>query len=570
MYKNKFYAGERNKYIKEASEKRYDAVIIGGGITGAGVARELALRGKTFCLIEKDDIAFGTSSRSSKLFHGGMRYLSQAEFGLVRESTTERNWLMHHFPNLVRPLGFMYCSYKNGKDKPYVIKTAVKLYDILSNGFSKFKNYRKAKIFKPAFVEEFEPAVAQNERELGKLKMAGFYYDTNCDDSRVTLEIVKESLELSQGKSNALLYCEVASVKKGNSGRAQIVEVKDKISGESFNVKADAVVSATGIWTDELLEKCGIDKKRIYPTKGVHVIVPNRRLGNRNAFGLRSFDDGRFFFVLRRGDVSVIGTTDTDYYKESKNLNEPWCKKEDADYLLRTVNRIFPHAYLTYYDIIGTYAGIRPLIKSDNAKSESDVSRTHEIIETEDGLVAIAGGKSTTHRLMAEEVVFYLEKKKYISGFSEKQYYKKGFSKQKFLAGLSRDEFDEFVNMGDYYNVVGSDQLDHFYQQYGRGAFSILKDIKSNEKNGRRLLESYPYCKAEFDYILENESPVTLSDLLCRRTEAQWLVWHYLQKDLADKAANIMAEKYEWSEAEKEKQIEDYMQYVRKTVEFIS
>lgn len=566
---NKFDARKRNSYIAEASEKHFDVVIIGGGITGAGVARELALRGKSFCLLEKNDIAFGTSSRSSKLFHGGMRYLSQAEFGLVRESTTERNWLMHHFPNLVRPLGFMYCSYKNGKDRPQIIKFATKLYDVLSNWFSDFKNYRKAKFFKPSFVEEFEPAVALEEKELGKLKMAGFYYDTNCDDSRVTLEIIKESLELSK-ESNALLYCEAESFEKGESGRVETVTVKDNISGKEFKVSGDCVVSATGIWTDELLEKAGVDKKRIYPTKGVHLIVPNRRLGNRNAFGLRSFDDGRFFFVLRRGDVSVIGTTDTDYYKESPDLNEPWCKKEDADYLLRTVNRIFPHAYLTYNDIIGTYAGIRPLIKSENTASESDVSRTHEIIETDDGIVAIAGGKSTTHRLMAEEVVFYIEKKNYISGFSDKIHYKKNFSKQPFLAGLTRKEFDTHVKNKKYDSLVNADQLNHFYQQYGMGAYDILERIKEDSRLQNPFLENYPYCRAEIEYILDNESAVTLCDVLCRRTEAQWLVWHYLQKELAQHIASIMAEFYKWDDAQTKQEIEDYMNYVRKTVEFIS
>lgn len=211
MYRNVWSAKQRKEMIKQAQAGEFDLIIVGGGITGAGIAREAALRGLSFCLLEKNDFAFGTSSRSSKLFHGGLRYLSSGEFGLVRESTTERNWLMHHFPNLVRPLGFMFCSYEKGKDSPFRVFLAVKLYDILSNYFSKFKNFRRARIFRRDFIEEFEPTVALETPELGKLKMAGFYYDTNCDDSRVTLEIIKESVARSGNTSVALNYCKVLS-----------------------------------------------------------------------------------------------------------------------------------------------------------------------------------------------------------------------------------------------------------------------------------------------------------------------------------------------------------------------
>ena len=430
-------AKQRVEHLKQARGYPFDLVIIGGGVTGAGVAREAALRGLSFCMVDKNDFGFGTSSRSSKLAHGGIRYLKNAEFGLVRESTTERNWLRCHLPNLVRPLGFMICVYEKGTGKPIEMRFALAMYDLLSDVGSKFKNFRRGKFFKPAFVQEFEPAVTQYDPDIGKMKEAGFYYDTNVDDARLTLETIKESLVYADGRSVALNYVKVVDYTHNAQGKVDGVKVEDVLGNDSFEIKGKAVVACGGIWTDEVLDKADYGKKQIYPTKGVHVVVPNERLGNRNAFGVRSLDDGRFFFVLRRGKVSVIGTTDTDYYKESDNLDEPWCKKEDCDYLLNTVNRLFPHARLTYDDIIGTYAGIRPLIKQEGAANESAVSREHEIFETKDGVIAIAGGKLTTYRLMAEELLFHLVDKGYLPKFKKKAHGRKGFSKQPFLVGIT-------------------------------------------------------------------------------------------------------------------------------------
>lgn len=568
MKQTSWNAKSREDHLQKARSKEFDIIIIGGGITGAGIAREAALRNLSFCLLEKNDFAFGTSSRSSKLFHGGMRYLSSFEFGLVRESTTERNWLMHHLPNLVRPLGFLYCAYEKGKDNALEIIAAIKLYDALSNIMTQYKNYRSSRIFKPEFVEEFEPAITQYDPDLGHMKMAGFYYDTNCDDSRVTLEIIKESLEKSNFESIATNYTKVVDYIKNSQGKVNGVLVNDVLGDESFEVKGKVVVAAGGIWTDELLKNAGYNKEKIYPTKGVHIVVPNERLGNRNAFGIRSFDDGRFFFVLRRGKVSVIGTTDTAYYPESKDLDTPWCKKEDCDYLLNSVNRFFPHAKLTYDDIIGTYAGIRPLIKSEDAKSESDVSRSHEIFESDDGIVAIAGGKSTTHRLMAEELVFYLIEKGYLPKFTNTDHQGKGFSMQPFNVGITRNDFDNLLKEKNLDNISWPDQLEYLHQQFGKQGITILENIKNNPESGLPLLKGYPHCKAEIDFILEYENAPTIMDILCRRTEAQWMIWHYKQAELAEKVAQIASEYYSWSDERKKLEISTYMEYIKNTIWF--
>lgn len=561
-------AKDRQERIQLMQSREFDIIIIGGGITGAGVAREAALRGLTFCLLDKNDYAFGTSSRSSKLVHGGLRYLATAEFKLVRESTTERNWLRNHFPNLIRPLGFMYCSFEKGKDKPFTVKFAITLYNILSDWFSPFKNYKKGVFYKPSRIKELEPAVTVEDPELGKLLMAGFYYDNNVDDSRLTIETIKESLEYSKGQSVTLNYAKVDQLLKNSDGRVSGIHAVDMESGAGFSVKGKTVVSCTGIWTDEIMRGTPSYRDKIYPTKGVHIVVPNERIGNRNAFGIRSFDDGRFFFILRRGDVSVIGTTDTDYYKESKNLDEPQCTKEDCDYLLRTVNRLFPKAKLTYDDIIGTYAGIRPLIRQANAKNESNVSREHEIIESPDGLVALAGGKLTTYRVMAEQLLFFLEKKRYLPCFKEKKHYRKGFSRMPFLSGIHRNDFDKMASENDLENILSPGQTDHLYRQYGKTALQILQNIKASPEKGIPLADSCYLCTSEIEYIVKNEDVNHITDILCRRTEAQWNIWHHRQAELAEKVANIAALILGWDEGRKQAEINEYNDYVKKTIWF--
>jgi len=562
-------AKDREAQIARLKGQSFDLVIIGGGITGAGVAREAALRGLSFCLLDKNDFAFGTSSRSSKLAHGGLRYLSQGKLRLVRESTTERNWLRRVLPHLVRPLGFMYCTYERGKDHALAIRAALHLYDLLSDGLSSDKTYRRAEFFSPREVARLEPGVTQHDPDLGAMTMGGLYYDNNIDDGRLTLETIKESLALAGDRSVALSYARVAGMLKHGRGPVTGVRVEDALGGDGFEVHGRVVVSCAGIRSDEVMALTDLGAQKIYPTKGVHVVVPNDRLGNRNAFGIRSFDDGRFYFVLRRGPVSVIGTTDTEYLRESKNLDEPWCTKQDCDYLLRSVNRLFPRADLTYRDVISTYAGIRPLIKEVGQRNESAVSREHAIYASPDGVVAIAGGKMTTYRRMAEDLLFWLIEHRRLPRFASRRERQRGLSRAPFRVGLAQDELAREVAAQGLGGVCSREQMTHLHQQYGRGALAILRAIRERPRSGEPLLDSYPYCEAEVGFILEHENAPRLCDLLCRRTEAQWLIWHHQQPRLAERVASIMGDYYGWTAARREQEIADYLGYVQRTVSFL-
>ena len=414
-------AQDRDQALDQATTRDVALVIVGGGITGAGIAREAALRGLSFLLVDRADFAFGTSSRSSKLVHGGMRYLAQGDFRLVREATTERNWLCAALPNLVRPVGFYYCARPGTPDTPRRIRTALVLYDLLGNTGARFKG-RRHRILAPAQLRQREPSV-----DTSGITMAGLFYDANVDDARLTLEVLKEARNLSAGRGQILNYVEAAEVLL-EEGQVRGVRLRDRLGDRAFTVPTRCVVNATGIWTGAFLGKAGM----IRPTKGVHLAIPNARLGNREAFVLRSQDDGRTFFVLRRGEVTLIGTTDTDY---QGSLDAPFCTREDCDYLLRTVNTTFPASRITTRDILSTYAGIRPLVMEEG-KPASQVSRRHLILDPGSGLVTLVGGKLTTFRLMAWELLTLCSRSGYLRPFRGRERHRH-FSRRPFTTGIT-------------------------------------------------------------------------------------------------------------------------------------
>jgi glycerol-3-phosphate dehydrogenase len=547
-------AKDRDRALEQARTLDFELIIIGGGITGAGVAREAALRGISFLLVDKEDFAFGTSSRSSKLVHGGFRYLAQGDFRLVREATTERNWLRSALPNLVRPLGFHLCAYEGGKDSPARVRAGIRLYDLLSNTLARFKN-PPHRFLTPAELAAREPAVATEG-----LLMAGLYFDTLVDDARLVLETLKEARDASGGRSVALNYVKAVGIATMGD-RGLVVELEDVPGGARFPVRSRCVLNATGAWTDATLQLAGADSRMIRPTKGVHLVVPNARLGNRDAFVLRSLDDGRTFFVLRRGEVSVIGTTDTDYPGDP---DEPWCERRDCDYLLNTVNRVFPAARLTCDDILSTSAGIRPLVRSKDG-SASSVSRRHLFLDPGTGLVTIAGGKLTTFRTMAWEILVRCSRSGYLRKLRGREA-RRNFSRRPFKNGLAWEAWQRAAAEGGLAGLVPEGTGRYLCQQYGRQSLRILKEVRRDPAGGEPLLEGHPFCAAEIRHILAFENAPRLCDVMMRRTEMQMLVSHRRQPDLAGRVARIMACFYGWDPPKVQAELDHYLDYVRKTI----
>jgi glycerol-3-phosphate dehydrogenase len=550
-------AQERPAALAQARGLDFDLIIIGGGITGAGIAREAALRGISFLLVDQDDFAAGTSSRSSKLVHGGMRYLSQGEFRLVREATTERNWLQQALPNLVRPQPFHWCAWRGGKDSRGRIRLGLALYDLLSDTFSRFRNAGRRRFLTPAELAAAEPAFARDG-----LLLAGRYFDCNVDDARLTLETLKEARDLSGGRSVALNHVRAERILLAG-GRVRAVELADQLGGSTFAVRCGCVLNATGVWTDATLARAGLASRLIRPTKGVHLVVPNARIGNHGAFALRSLDDGRSFFVLRRGEVSLIGTTDTDYQGSPEN---PRCEAADADYLLRTVNALFPEARLTCADILSTYAGIRPLIREEG-RAASAVSRRHLIQDPGTGVVTIAGGKLTTFRTMAFEALQRCSRSGYLRPLKGAEA-RRDFSRRPYKVGLDRAGFDAALARLRLQGLLPEPALAHLHQQYGHGALGILREVRDAPAAGAPLLPGLATCAAELHHILAFENAPSLMDVMLRRTELQLRVSHTLQPVLAARVAAIMGCWYGWDEGRRRDEVERYLAFLRTTLFF--
>lgn len=543
----------RTKIINNLKDINYDLIVIGGGITGAGVVREAAMRNLKVALVEMQDFAGGTSSRSSKLAHGGIRYLSQGDMDLVKSATTERNWMQFHVKHLIRPIPFLFVELEGGKYKKRDILGACKIYDYLSDHDQEFKNYKKHKWYSPEKVHEMEPEFIQKGNKGGAV-----YYDCNVDDARLTLETIKEAVVRG---ADAINYCKVIEYIKEN-GKIIGVKCEDLESGKEIKIQGKLVVNATGIWTDHLLDNYpnDIPEPIIRPTKGVHVQFLRKHVKNKMATIIRSITDDRAFFVLPRDDdFTIIGTTDTDF---KGDLANPFCEKEDTDYLIKSVKYYFPNAELSYDNILSTYAGIRPLVMQ-KGKSESDISRKYVIFFSKDGLLTITGGKLTEWRAMAEDLFVEIEKKNIFPDINREM----NFSKQKFIISMEKEEWEDIFEKSGI--QLEKKISNHLYQQYGRGALKILEIIKEDPSTKEKILEDYYFIMAEIIYTLKYELTPHLIDVFCRRTEMTIFINHKKQKNAATTVADIMAKEYLWTEDKKIQEIKEYLDYIEKTVAFI-
>ncbi|MFW9999856.1 MAG: FAD-dependent oxidoreductase [Candidatus Hermodarchaeota archaeon] len=544
----------RDEIIKRLQEADYDIVIIGAGITGAAVAREASMRGLKVACVDMQDFAAGTSSRSSKIGHGGLRYLAYSEMDLVRVASRERNWMRVQIPHLVRPIPFHIPVIEGAVFKKRQLAAALKIYDFLSDDKSEFINFKKHKWHSAEEIFELEPEFLR-DGNLGGI----IYYDTNIDDARLTIEILKEAVIRG---ADVLNYCKVNGyIKKDNIIIG--VKCKDIENNNDFEIKGTLVVNATGIWTDELLELYpdDIPKPLIRPTKGVHLQYRRKCIRNNMADVCYSPIDGRIYFVLPRDkDFTIIGTTDTDF---DGDLANPYCTKEDADYLIESTQKFFPNAQLGYENIISTYAGIRPLVMQ-KGKSESEISRDHIVFFSDDGLLTITGGKFTEWRAMAEDLFIKIEKKGLFSNIKRDKH----FSRRPFIITLEKEIWAEKLKEFDL--NLDNDIADHLYQQYGKGAFKILEMIKQEPSLREKIIEENNFIKAEILYSLRYEPTPHLIDVFCRRTEMSLWIDHKKASNAASKVAEIMANEYSWDENKKNQEIEIYMEYIKKTVSFIT
>ncbi len=367
----------------------FDLLVVGGGITGAGVARDAARRGLHVLLVDKDDFASGTSSRSSKLIHGGLRYLEHGQLRLVFEASSERRRLLRLAPHLVRPLRFVWPVYRGARVPLWKVLAGVTLYDALAM----FRNVQRHHRLSVKQVEAEEPALA-----TAGLRGGVSYFDAATDDARLTLANV-----LDAERSGAVVLNHVAIEQfLVERGRVTGARLADRLTGDATEVTARATVNATGPWSDDVRGLEGAaDRARVRGSKGTHILVPHGRVSNRAALTLLSPADGRVMFALPAGEFTVFGTTDTF---TDASPDQVRASEHDVAYLLDAANTFFPSAKLARGDVVSAWAGIRPLVAT-SADSPNAASREHAIQVTPAGVVTITGGKLTTYRIMAAQVV---------------------------------------------------------------------------------------------------------------------------------------------------------------------
>ncbi len=486
----------RPSMIGNLKSTHYDLLVIGGGITGAGIALDAAARGLKVALVEKNDFAFGTSSRSTKLIHGGLRYLKQLEFGLVKEVGSERAVVHKIAPHLVVPEKMLLPLYEKRGFSSLLTSIGLKLYDFLAG--VKPEDQRKMLTKKQTLKQE--PLLLADD-----VKGGAIYAEYRTDDARLTIEIIKTA---SRHGAEVVNYCEVEDFVY--EARNIIgVKVKDVLTDASFEIKATAVVSAAGPWVDDLRTINHSKKgKQLHLTKGVHLVVDKKRLPITQAIYF-DVEDGRMIFAIPRGRTTYIGTTDTNY---SGSKEMVVATLEDAEYLVRAVNRTFPSANLTLNDIESSWAGLRPLIHEEG-KSASELSRKDEIFESSTGLISIAGGKLTGYRKMAERVVD-LVIGKIDSNDSD---FGKCTTDSIPLVELGFKNYDEvkiyILSVNERISKLGLDSFyaDYLIGNYGRQTDLILNDIRP----GQIEIE---LAKAELRFGITHELITLPEDFFIRRT----------------------------------------------------
>jgi len=490
----------RENIVNDLTSTNFDVLIIGGGITGAGIALDAASRGMKVALIEKNDFASGTSSKSTKLIHGGLRYLKQFDFWLVKEVGTERAIVHKLAPHLVVPEKMILPLIDGGTYGSWLTSIGLKVYDILAS----VEGEDKRKMLDKKEALEKEPLLPEKI-----LKGAGYYAEYRTDDARLTIEILKTALTYN---AKIINYIEATEfIYKEN--RLFGVTAKNTISNNFFNIRAKYVVNATGPWVDNLRQINNSKiRKRLHLTKGVHLVVSHKKLPVKQSV---YFDvpDGRMMFAIPRGNVTYFGTTDTNYQKNKDNVHG---NIVDATYLISAVNNMFPDVNVTLNDIESSWAGLRPLIHEEG-KSASELSRKDEIFVSETGLISIAGGKLTGYRKMAERIVDLIAKK-----------YQRRFEKifrevktEKIL--LSGGHFANFGEVKSYtdaiYNRIAEVGFDEKYAKYlvfnyGKQTDIILKkfDDLYDENQKEKLI------KAEVWFTIKYEMACSPSDFFSRRT----------------------------------------------------
>ncbi|MGH2479196.1 MAG: glycerol-3-phosphate dehydrogenase/oxidase [Ktedonobacteraceae bacterium] len=554
---HQFSAAARPQNLARLQDEPFDVLVIGGGVTGAGVALDAAARGYTVALVEKLDFASGTSSKSTKLVHGGIRYLPNFDFALVREALIERGLLLHNAPFLVQPIGFVLPIYEGerhpvgmrfttpgGVGLGLMLDFGLWLYDRLA-GKRNIAHHRR---LSRKQVLELAPGLAQEG-----LKEGFIYYDAQTNDARLTLTLLRTAAQLGAVIAN---YSEVQAFLSEN-GRVSGVQLCDHLGQQELTVRARHIVNATGIYSERvesLVEK--EPQVRIEPSKGVHLVFAREKLRvGEDAIVLPETDDKRILFLVPWESRVIFGTTDTG----SGDLDHPVATREDIHYLLKHLKRYLT-VDLNEKDILSVYAGYRPLVLPHKAShSSAQLSRTHAVLQSPSGLVSIVGGKLTTYRRMAQDTVDLLQRRD-----THKIQHPTTNLPLLGSAGWSEAQ-SELARRG---NVPGLDErvIDHLGSIYGTEMRAIFRLIEEDPTLAERLIADLPYIRAQVVHACRAEMAMTPYDLLARRTS---IILEDRQRglDIVEGVADLMTRELHWSPEQRTRLVEEYRSAVQGQVE---
>jgi glycerol-3-phosphate dehydrogenase len=522
---------DRADMLRRLADEHFDVLIVGGGITGVGVALDAASRGLRTGLVDRGDFASGTSSKSSKLVHGGLRYLQQGEVALVYEALAERQRLRKLAPHLVRVLPFMIpLLSRDGVINPKVARalgSAMWGYD-LTGGVRIGKLHKR--------IDAAEALAHLPTMAPERLAGAYLYYDARADDARLCLTVARTAAAHGAAVAN---YARVESFTKNDDGR--ITGATVTTDGTSFTIRADVLVNAAGVWADDVraLDEAA-HPGSIRPAKGIHLCVPWSKVRNDIAVVIPVPKDRRSLFVVPWNDVTYVGTTDTDY---DGPLDDPQCTPEDVAYVLGALNRAITTG-VTKRDVVGTWAGLRPLVKSATTGRTADLSRRHRVLLSPGGVITVTGGKLTTYRRMASDA----------ADLAMAMLGRHGRSKTRHLALLGADGY---VEPSD-----GADVAAHLSRRYGgeaRNVSSLLDGDRTRDATapGAPLVPGLPYLNAEATYAARHEMAHTLDDVLSRRTRARLLA-RDASVAVAPRVAHLVARELGWNDAEIDRQVRSY------------
>ena len=494
---------QRSKALDFLQESPLDLLVIGGGIVGAGIVRDAAMRRLRVGLVEQHDFAFGTSSRSSRLLHGGMRYLAQGRIRLVRESSVEKTIVHHIAPHLAAPLAFVFPTFTGNRNWIlWQLKIGVKIYDFLCGG----RNFGKSTWLSRNNTLEKVPQL----REKG-LKGAVRYFDAFTNDARLVLDTLRSAANNGAGLLN---YCRFKTASRSEFWECQ---VEDLQSAQTYNFRARAVVNATGPWADGLPHS----QVKLRLTKGIHLVIDRKRLALTDTVVMT--EGKRILFAIPWGERVILGTTDTDY---DGSLDDVRVDPAEVRYILDIATQHFPDASLTTNDVISSWAGLRPLIADRHGKP-SDISRSHQIDNPEAGWWDVAGGKLTTYRLMAEQ---------------------------------TGDQIVEWLNTRDQVGRGVPTALSEVKRRFAECRTAIEPLLSPSETNGISGILPPEFSRQLIAHYCANEWAIHLDDIMLRRTR-----WHYYlphASEFAQQVADSMSELLGWSEATRQAELTRYLQAV--------